>query len=208
MEASKTLPSSELIAPTAVPTYGDGGVFTVIARTNIAASPISLLRIILDHSSYLKWNVFIPAIKIESEPDLPSASVSDLPGEAHQLRVGTKFTMSVNMDGRPVDESLDLNALQKTTCQVTLLEKLEDGRKGYRVAWKALGYPYLILRSERVLELVELQDGSTDFVTWETFGGVLAYVVNTLFGTKLKDRFADWARDLKRIGETEAGGHV
>lgn len=59
---------------------------------------------------------------------------------------------------------------------------------------------YFRLHSERVMEFVE-GNGGTDYVCWETFGGLLGSVVKTTVGGQLADRFGDYARDLKAYVE-------
>lgn len=81
-------------------------------------------------------------------------------------------------------------------------------RKGWRVAWKTRGMPGMMLRSERVQDFFEAEDGSeTDYVCWETFYGILAPVVRLSVGAKLERGFGAWTDDLKArvesLNETE-----
>lgn len=88
-------------------------------------------------------------------------------------------------------------APRDTHILVTIIEELTDGRNGYRVAWKAPGWSAWILRGERVQEIVDLGSGKTQYKTWETFGGPLAYVIRALYKEDLISRFLDWSNDLK-----------
>ncbi|KAI1345644.1 hypothetical protein F5Y01DRAFT_51018 [Xylaria sp. FL0043] len=78
----------------------------------------------------------------------------------------------------------------------------EGSRKGYRIAWKATGMRHFLLHSERVQEFVETvaEDGSvvTRYTTWETFGGVLGYVLPR---TQIEGGFARWTAGLKKVVE-------
>lgn len=84
---------------------------------------------------------------------------------------------------------------------VTFIEDLHDGRVGYRVVWKALGWSAWMLRAERVQEIVDLGSGETQYKTWETFGGPLAYVVRGLYKEDLVSRFRDCSNGLKEYVE-------
>ena len=53
-----------------------------------------------------------------------------------------------------------------------------------------------MLRADRVQEIVETQ-GGCEYVTWESFGGLMAPVVRLAVGGGLVDRFSDQGRDLK-----------
>lgn len=73
--------------------------------------------------------------------------------------------------------------------------------------------PSFLLRSERIQEfrLVESEDRSKslagcDYVTWETFYGILAPVVRLAVGEKLKRCFEVWGEDLKGRAERVEGG--
>lgn len=54
-----------------------------------------------------------------------------------------------------------------------------------------------MLKSERVQEFVEVGEGETEYVTWETFYGPLAPVVKALVGVKVARGFEAWAEGLK-----------
>lgn len=92
--------------------------------------------------------------------------------------------------------------------EVTVLAALDDGRKGYRIAWKSTGRAHWQLHSERVMEFVETEEGTTDYVCWETFGGILGIAVKKTVGRQLVDRFGDYAKDVKGFVEAEQGKSV
>lgn len=85
-----------------------------------------------------------------------------------------------------------------------------------RVCWSTrptYTLPSFLLRAERIQEfrLVESEDRSKglagcDYVTWETFYGVLAPVVRIAVGEKLKRCFEVWGEDLKGRAERVEGG--
>jgi len=82
----------------------------------------------------------------------------------------------------------------------------EDGeRKGFRIAWISRGWSHWQLHSERVMEFIEteFEDGTrgTEYICWETYGGLLGPAVKGFVGTKLIDRFGDYAKDVKGFCE-------
>jgi len=95
-----------------------------------------------------------------------------------------------------------------TKLQISRLEEVtrDDGRKGYLVAWKGLGYPDWSLRTERVQEFIELPDIGTEYKTWETMGGVLARVVKRMVGEELVGLFEGWGESLAGWSEQEESG--
>lgn len=168
----------------------------MLAQTTIAASPAKVLVALLDTSSYAKWNSFVPRVTISADPSsmtfrtevlqrVPSRSASG----AALLAVGTEVIFHVHMRG-PDSPS------RASAEEVTVVEELKDGRRGYRVAWRTMGRGDRMLRTERVHEMVEAADGHTTYRTWETFAGPKAYVVRIATGKDLVARFHDWTTDL------------
>jgi hypothetical protein len=93
-------------------------------------------------------------------------------------------------------------------CVITALD-----HGGFRVAWGTSGIPAWILRTQRWQWLTEveaeLEDGSgvkkvTKYESVETFGGLAAYLVKWLMGTKLNMGFQAQADGLKRWVELES----
>jgi len=142
-----------------------------------------------DISNFGKWNTFVP-----------SAVILKKNQENEGLKVGTEMLFQVCMKGRGT-------ATRSSNEIVTAYEELTDGRKGRRVAWKAARQ--LGLRAERVQEIVEIEAGQpgvpksakTEYTTWETFGGPLAFVLKVFMKDDLVNGFADWTKDLKEYCE-------
>ena len=75
----------------------------------------------------------------------------------------------------------------------------QDGRKAARIVWKTIGLPLgtWLMTAERVQEFVEIGLGKgkmgTEYKTWGTFGGPLAYLL-TWNGRRedVSERFGDW----------------
>ncbi|KAI8633622.1 hypothetical protein F5Y19DRAFT_470863 [Xylariaceae sp. FL1651] len=212
--APSDLPKDEAkcVAPIPVPTHGPGGVFSVACSTTIAAPPLACLEKVLDLSGYPEWNTFIPKASVASAAPTPTGEDSLAP-ELQTLAArpgyaapGAKLRFDAVMSPGASPRKVDI--------EVTFLEAFEVSsggdagkkRRGYRVAWKATGMPHFLLHSERVQEFVEgattssSADGSvetttTEYACWETFGGVLGYVLPR---AQLEDGFMRWMSGLKK----------
>lgn len=184
-QSRQTSATSSATDPIPVPSYPTGGVFSVLASTDIHASPSAILDALLDLASYPKWNTFAPRATVISTPSSSPTNESNT-----RLQVGTALKLEVCMKGPGT-------ARRDTHLLITIIEELRDGRNGYRVAWKALGWNAWLLCGERVQEMVDLGSGKTQYKTWETFGGPLAYVIRALYKGDLVSRFHDWSNDLK-----------
>lgn len=103
----------------------------------------------------------------------------------------------------------------------TLVEDLKLAKDGHstpcitRIRWSldnaAISTPGFLLKSERTNEIEEAPDGTTVYRTWQTFGGLAARIVRSKFEAALRDRLADWCRDLKawcERGEGPSGNSV
>ncbi|KAL2269637.1 hypothetical protein VTJ83DRAFT_1821 [Remersonia thermophila] len=195
--------------PIPTPTYGPGGSlsFATTYTIRIHAAPRECLDAVLDASSYPQWNRFCRACTIDAQPDEGNESI---------LRVGTCFTFDVHMALGPDEPVLPPAAKdqdpgqsgQPIALEVSVLSPIsedEEGRKGWRVAWRqrpGAVVPAWLLRSERVHEFVELVDSATgkvqtEYRCWETFYGPLAPVVKLTVGGKLEKAFEVWSKGLK-----------
>jgi hypothetical protein len=190
-----------------VPTHG-GGKFSILAKTRIAAPPAEVLSVIRNTNEWERWNTFCPQCIISPKsPPAPEQTHPSIPtGKEGWLELGTIATIDVFMNG---DGLVGGGGRKKSRDQgivVTYLEELkEEGKNGYRIAWKSTGWAHWQLHSERVMEFVETEDGGTEYTCWETFGGVLAVTVKMGFGHTLADRFGDYARDVKGFLEGSKG---
>lgn len=107
------------------------------------------------------------------------------------LYTGVKFQFEVLMqEGQPT---------RKTALEVSILEKFnQDGKTGYRVAWKMRGMPYFLLRAERMQVFIQsTEENVTEYFCWETFGGVLSYFMTPQLKSQLEDGFGRWMNGLK-----------
>ncbi|KAG4440650.1 hypothetical protein IFR05_003848 [Cadophora sp. M221] len=222
--SSKEQYASTLEPPIATPTHGAGGSFTVLAKTFIPhTTPSEVLSTIRDTGTWSHWNGFTPFFTFSSSHSPPPSDLNpnpepDIPaGKEGWLNLGSQGSMSVYMSGNGLDPAAKKSRMQEMV--VTILEPLssptspssppssqnpDKNRTGYRIAWKALGYAHWQLHSERVTELIEINDGDgeaarkgTGYTCWETFGGVLAPVVKLAVGGTLRERFGEYAAGLR-----------
>ncbi|KAI0429706.1 hypothetical protein F5Y09DRAFT_249451 [Xylaria sp. FL1042] len=209
---------AKCIPPIPVPTHGPGGVFTVACTTDIAAPALSVLEKVLDLSHYGSWNTFVPRASVISkdenirdgdEDEVPKVrELAARPGYAARgakirfdavLSPGSNSSRAVELEVTFLES---FTTAAPSTAAAAAGEDGQSGRKGYRVVWKATGMPYFLLHSERVQEFIEVvaEDGSvvTRYATWETFGGVLGYVLPR---TQIEGGFARWTAGLKKVVE-------
>ncbi|PKS13212.1 hypothetical protein jhhlp_000558 [Lomentospora prolificans] len=196
-------PAQILPSCLATPTYGPGGSMTVACSTVLPKSPERCLATMLQTSAWPLWNKFCPRVTIQRSSaavNFPPSVGKLLQGRNDVISAGSEVTFEVHMD---LDEKVTVNQ----PIFVTHLEEFErGGKKGLRVAWRAGGaIPGLMLRSERVQEFIESEEGGCEYYCWETFYGMIVSVLRWSVGSKLQGGFAAWMDGLgKSIDEVEA----
>jgi hypothetical protein len=159
------------------PTYGiTGAIFTVCAQTTIYASSIPIYDVLIDFPHYSSWNTFVYSV------DVP-ANVSC----AADVYVGMPMTF----------HTFGLIPVVNSTSNESITY-LEPAAVPPFVGWRfdpgVLGG--LVMQAEHVSLLQDLGDGTTEYVSWETYYGAGALAVLVL-GGNLQKEFEDQARDLK-----------
>lgn len=196
--------------PIATPTHGAGGSFTIISSTHISAPPDVVFAALLQHTAWPEWNRFVRLVTVTSTPPPPPATTTtatppSLEAALHSddgstyLKKGMRMAFNVHLDPD------DAGSYTRQGMEVTLLEPYGGDKKGWRVAWRGTSLPSLLLRTERVQELVD--DGSgrgTEYTCWETMYGPLAPVVRLATGKSLEKGFRCWGEDLKARAESIA----
>jgi len=71
-----------------------------------------------------------------------------------------------------------------------------------KICWKSRLAPSFLLKTERVLEVVEDGPEACVFRSWETQGGPMAHIVKAATGGALDRGFDRVAADLKRRAES------
>nr|POE72797.1 hypothetical protein CFP56_30736 [Quercus suber] len=175
----------------------DGGVFSVYASTQIAAPAAAVFDALLAIEHWPTWNSFVPEVKVTKHPRSHTKNL--------RMEAGTFMTFTVQM-------TASHRTTSKEVCtHVGQLKTWQDhpGHAVTHIRWSLDNansfLPGFIMRAERTNEIEELQDGTTVYRTWETFGGWAAGTVRKKHGQALQERFADWARDLKGFVEKEKG---
>ncbi|KFH47005.1 hypothetical protein ACRE_021830 [Hapsidospora chrysogenum ATCC 11550] len=197
------------------PSYPNANGITMVYSTTIRAPLQTVACLLLDARTYPQWNAFCPGVTITSQPKstapLPACLAADpvlasIANNHTTLRDGTAFNFNVSMDatGQPRKRG-------SPTMKVSLLEQFErpDGRVGVRIAWKMKGIAAkLLLRSERVQELVPAvaDDGKpcVEYVSWDTYYGMLTGGVNSYYGKQIEAGCTAWMGGLKAYAEERA----
>jgi hypothetical protein len=160
------------------PTYGlEGALFTVCAQNIIHSSPPPIYDVLIDFPRYPAWNTFVYLV------DLP-ANVSS----AKDVYVGMLSTF--HTDGL---FPAGLNSTSDET--MTYLEPDNvPPFVGWRLNEGIIGD--LLFQAEHISVLWDLENGTTKYVSWETYYGPLA-LVNLLLRSNLQTEFENQGRDLK-----------
>jgi hypothetical protein len=161
----------------------ESALFSIYSTSTISAPASKVHAILLDSTTYPKWNSFCP--RLTMPPDQP------------KLAVGVRLTEHYYMRGHgkwpPGPQGMEV---------VNVDDHVSEGT-GYRIVFRNTSWPTWLLWSERVQEVRDSGKGCV-YVTWDTFGGPLAHVVK-LGSSLLVARFWDWADDLKNFAETTDG---
>lgn len=172
--------------------------FSVLGHTIINASPAKVRDALLDLSNYGKWNTFIPSARIKR----PAAGQTS----TTHMQQGTQFEFRVKMSEKSITSSKELC----TFVEPVKVASEEDEKPTTTLRWcfDSSGVPLLgyLLRAEHVNELTDLGDGRTEYVHWESFGGVFATLIKWFSGKGLGQSFRNWAEELKRYVEGQASG--
>jgi hypothetical protein len=223
------------LLPTPINGYPGIGGFTVTCATRINASPETCLQVVLDTAKYSEWNPFVPYATITHQPSeetTPPTSTTLQKGTKFtfhvDMDVGTKTAtpplpkesltktegLVVTFLG-PVDETVEKDKEVNAVAEGIFADKAITGKRTsrLRVCWgfdpENRAYPHWLLRSERIQEfhLVETEDGRavTDYVCWETFGGMLTPVMRLVVGAKVQNGVSAWMEGLKKAAEAIEG---
>lgn len=166
--------------------YVSGGI-------KIDAPAEFVFDLFLNTGRWSDWNTFCPAAAL-----IPEKAGSDVTEEV--IKKGSKIAVQVRMT--------PTSGLRTQNMAVT-----ELNREELRVCWKSEGMPEFLLRTMRTSQCVPLDaaDGKAacEYRTYEAMNGPTAYVVKSMYGETLKDRFKDMANDLKAYAEkTWSSKHI
>lgn len=167
------------------PTYGsEGGLFTVCTELTIHAPPSAIYNALLDFQAYSTFSSFV--IDVE----LP-AYITDTPEDVH---IGLEMTFT----------TVDIFPLVNTTSIeiVTVMENT-PGERYVMVAWRyddTLGGTFS--RSEHPSILVDQGDGTTRYVSYETYYDGPGTLLLVPLRSRLQEGYANHGEDLKSYVES------
>ena len=144
------------------------------AETRIAAPAPTIYAILTDMPGYAKWNPWIPQCS------------------AGEMKVGTIYTLTVLLNGRPKTVSHEVTAL----------------RPNEYFAWRDLGWITWFVQGSRSRTLVPTADGQVDCRVEMRLGGLLAWLVPLLYGKSLQEGMALELAGLKRYAEARTVGRA
>ncbi|KAI4870020.1 hypothetical protein F4820DRAFT_317726 [Hypoxylon rubiginosum] len=174
-------------ATLATPTYGrEGAVFTVCSELLIDAGPRAAYDAVLDFRSYPRWNSFVVDVALP-------ANVSSTPEDVYVGMV-MRFTSeglvgSVNTTSTEVISLLDSPGTSSSSGYLVSAWHYDDGVGGFGS------------RAEHPNVFVDLGNGSTRYVSYETYYTGLATGITVLLRERLQNQWDVQARDLKEYVE-------
>lgn len=160
------------------PTYGTtGAVFTACSNNTIHRPPSLIYEVLIDFPKYGEWNTFVYAV------DLPANVTS-----ARDVYVGMPMTFHTS----------DLVPEVNTTSD-EMITYLEPHDHPPFAGWRYNPGPVvdLVMEAEHISALYDIGDGRTRYVSWETYYGAGALVVETL-KANLVAEFEKQGSDLKK----------
>ncbi|KAI0152355.1 hypothetical protein F4776DRAFT_601243 [Hypoxylon sp. NC0597] len=175
-------PSATLVTPT----YGTkGAIFTICSELIINAEPLAGYNAILDFKSYPQWNSFIINVAL---PDNVTSTPED-------IYVGMAMTFTSN--------GL-IGGLNTTSTEaISLFDP--SGASGYLInAWHYDdGVGGIGSRAEHPNVFVDLGNGSTRYLSYETYYAGLSTGTIALLKDKLQKEWDIQAQDLKAYVESK-----
>lgn len=174
--------------------------FSVLGHAIINAPPAAVYDALLDLPNYRNWNTFIPGAKLKKTS--PEANP-----ETTHMHTGAVFEFTVKM--KETSDSLTTSTELCTLAEPLRTSTPEDPFPVTTATWvyDVSGIPLLkhLIWSEHVNEIIDLGDGRTEYVHWESFGGVLATFIKWFASDDLARSFRNWPEELKVYVEGKQG---
>jgi hypothetical protein len=184
-------------------------ITTVHNHVSIAAPPLIVLTTVLNTTTWPSWNTFNPTATIYyrpepvwSQPQSPShpAALSALFASPDFLSPGCKFGESHSEESKKSVASVN----DTENLEILAIEELqtEDGKRGYRIVWRLLDWNEWLMKSRRVHEFVEGENGQTEYNSWTELGGLFAWPLKWASGdSKIGVFFDETFKSLKEFVE-------
>jgi hypothetical protein len=166
--------------------------FSVLGHNIINAPPAAVYDALLDLPSYRNWNTFVTtATMTQRGPGEHS--------ETTRMHPGARFDFRVKM--KPTSDSMTTSKELCTFAEPLKTPTADDPNPVTEARWgfDSSGFPLLkyFMQAEHVNEIIDLGDGRTEYVHWESFGGVVARLIWWFEGENLHRAFKNWGEDLK-----------
>ncbi|KAL4731971.1 hypothetical protein ACLX1H_000971 [Fusarium chlamydosporum] len=181
--------------------------FTISYSTTIKASAFTCVEKLINTNTWSTWNMLTPRATITERPAITEHTTNadelrEVISKPGYLYKGVAFTVDVHMNP---------NSTTKTNTATECIDRVErfetkDGRLGYRVVWRYVGMPFWLCHNERVHEFVEHEDPKsgekvTEYIDWETFGGLIAFIIKYTAYRHFVGTFQRWRNDFKAAVE-------
>jgi len=176
---------------TSTPPPVASAVFAISGSISISAPREKVWQVLLDFDSYKQWNPFVRSQRVTNNPS--SAPLS----AGHRIKMDP-----VHLPATMDDANVGLFQKNSTLVEVTVLDS-----ENYRVAWRTANMlPRWMLDAERWQMITVEEDGvggetRCKYESYEVFKGILAYVVQWLFGKELKGAVDAMAQGIKERAE-------
>ncbi|KJX93853.1 hypothetical protein TI39_contig4246g00005 [Zymoseptoria brevis] len=179
--------------PRATPTLPKGGLFSIYAETEIPTPAKFPYEALLDVRKYHEWNTYIIDVLITKHSNPHSRTL--------KMEQGTFMTFTVQMT--PEERTSTKEVVRHLEpLKTRAANNSTTGKYVTRIRWTmdnaGILAPGFMLKTERVNEIEELEDGTTVYKTWLSFGGLGAKFVKKKYEKALQGKLSDFCHDLKR----------
>jgi hypothetical protein len=142
---------------------------------------------------YHEWNTFVVDVLITKHSNPHSRTL--------KMEQGTFMTFTVQMT--PDEKTSSKEVVRHLEALKTRRENNSTtGKYVTRIRWTmdnaGILAPGFMLKTERINEIEELEDGTTVYRTWITFGGLGAKFVKKKYEQALQGKLVDFCRDLRK----------
>lgn len=117
------------------------------------------------------------------------------------MEVGTNMTFTYQLTPEEKSESKEV-VRHLEALKTRQIGNSATGRFVTRIRWTmdnaGLLAPGFMLKTERVIEIEELEDGTTEVRHWQSFKGMGAKMIKKKWERVLQEKFVDFVRDLRK----------